>query len=134
MKKPKPKPKKTLGQQLTKKLVRAGCSVHGHADGHVHVTLPSGAIANVAPNCSRKTLKALDQMTQHVKNVAEFNPPKNWGKVDGKVVRNEALNAAIDRGERLAKIAEICKDDWEIGQTLPWHKLVQIYQLAKGVK
>jgi hypothetical protein len=33
--------------------------------------------------------------------------PKNWGKVDGKVVRNDILDVAIERGERLEKIARI---------------------------
>ena len=114
------------------------------AKKHVHVTLPSGAIAKVAPNCPRKTLKALDQMMQHVKNVAEFNPPKNWGKLPKKwnhwntlqTTKNEALDAAIERGERLDKIAEMLQSrKWTKRRSFdPDPDIEGIYRLAKGIK
>lgn len=34
---------------------------------HVHVVLPSGGVANVSPNCSIETLKALDKMCELAK-------------------------------------------------------------------
>jgi hypothetical protein len=34
---------------------------------HIHVVLPSGGIANVSPNCSIQTLKALDKLCELAK-------------------------------------------------------------------
>ena len=98
---------------------------------HIHVGLPNGAIVKVSPDCPKKTMDALYEMTEAVKRL-----PKNWGKVNGKVFRNEALDAAIERGERLEKIAEICAPDIIGGLfNLPSPMQVQqIYRLAKGLK
>lgn len=49
----------------------------------------------------------------------------------GKVVRNEVLDVAIKRGERLEKIVEII-DQWRITSDEGYDVIKQIYKLAKG--
>lgn len=106
----------------------------GYPD-HVHVRLPSGAIANVSPDASPELLDALDQMCEAARNMPEPSAPTSTAREEGEVpehimiwmdetVDKYAFQVPYDGSNQFYD--EKTLKDWKAGAIAMYHKMLKM--------